>query len=609
MQRDFDKLYKQSGNRKHFKNLMEIITSESNIRLAFRNIKSNTGSNTVGIDGKTIADFKDENVETYVRYIQRRLKNYKPQEVRRVHIPKGGTGKTRPLGIPTMGDRLIQQSIKQILEPICEAKFYNHSYGFRPNRSTKHALARMYYLINKAGLNYCVDIDIKGFFDNVNHAKLLKQIWSLGIRDKSLISIISKMLKAPIDSEGIPEKGTPQGGILSPLLSNIVLNELDWWVSSQWETKKTQHNYTQKNKYTAMKKSYLKEIYIVRYADDFKIMCRTKKMAQKAYIAVKQWLKDRLGLEVSEEKSKIVNLKSQYSEFLGFKIKSREKNNKRVVISHLSDKVTKKIINNLKEQIKRMKKSPTAKQANRFNSMVLGLHNYYNTATHVNINFSKTGYNLSKSIFNQLRKTSSNSGKKKSDTFIKYYGDYNFKTTYVAGIALFPISGIKTKPPMSFSQDICDYTVGGRAKIHTKLTTVDIRILRYLMEHPIQGQSNEYNDNRISLYTGQGGVCRITKLPLRNGEMEVHHQKPKELGGDDSYKNLAYIHSNIHKMIHCVKETVYNKYLEKMLAEYVRQNYNQFEKENREELIENLREKWHKGIWKFRKKAENFGLN
>ncbi|MGL5903322.1 MAG: group II intron reverse transcriptase/maturase, partial [Cetobacterium sp.] len=363
---------------------MEIITSESNIRLAFRNIKSNTGSNTVGIDGKTIADFKDENVETYVRYIQRRLKNYKPQEVRRVHIPKGGTGKTRPLGIPTMGDRLIQQSIKQILEPICEAKFYNHSYGFRPNRSTKHALARMYYLINKAGLNYCVDIDIKGFFDNVNHAKLLKQIWSLGIRDKSLISIISKMLKAPIDSEGIPEKGTPQGGILSPLLSNIVLNELDWWVSSQWETKKTQHNYTQKNKYTAMKKSYLKEIYIVRYADDFKIMCRTKKMAQKAYIAVKQWLKDRLGLEVSEEKSKIVNLKSQYSEFLGFKIKSREKNNKRVVISHLSDKVTKKIINNLKEQIKRMKKSPTAKQANRFNSMVLGLHNYYNTATHVN---------------------------------------------------------------------------------------------------------------------------------------------------------------------------------------------------------------------------------
>ena len=133
-------------------------------------------------------------------------------------------GKERPLGIPTFEDRLIQQCIKQILEPICEAKFHPHNYGFRPLRSTKYAVSRMMTLAQVKQYFYCVDIDIKGFFDNIDHNKLIKQMWTLGIRDKRLLSIISKMLKAEIVGEGIPEKGTPQGGILSPLLSNIVMS-------------------------------------------------------------------------------------------------------------------------------------------------------------------------------------------------------------------------------------------------------------------------------------------------------------------------------------------------------------------------------------------------
>ena len=127
-----------------------------------------------------------------------------------------------PIPCWTTSIRICQQCIKQVLEPICEAKFYNYSYGFRPNRNTHHAIAKCYSLINRQSLHYVVDIDIKGFFDNVNHGKLIKQMWSLGIRDKNLICIISKMLKAEIQGIGIQTKGTPQGGILSPLLSNIV---------------------------------------------------------------------------------------------------------------------------------------------------------------------------------------------------------------------------------------------------------------------------------------------------------------------------------------------------------------------------------------------------
>jgi group II intron reverse transcriptase/maturase len=329
-----DRLYLQSSKGTKFTHLMEIITSEKNILLAYRNIKKNRGSNTKGVDGKNISHLANLEPETLIKLVQNKLKNYFPNKVRRVEIPKPD-GKTRPLGIPTIMDRLIQQCILQVLEPIYEAKFYNHSYGFRPLRSTKNAISRAYFLAQKNNLHYVVDVDIKGFFDNINHGKLLKQLWTLGIKDKSLIAVISKMLKAEIENIGIPEKGTPQGGILSPLLANVVLNEFDWWVNSQWENIPTKHHYAPKimkngtscpsNIYTALKTTKLKEVYIVRYADDFKLFCRNHQDAVKLFEASKQWLKNRLHLEVSKEKSKIVNLRKNYSYFLGIKFKVHRK--------------------------------------------------------------------------------------------------------------------------------------------------------------------------------------------------------------------------------------------------------------------------------------------
>ena len=268
-QSTLDELYERSLNGANFNKLYEKIIEESNILLAYRNIKANTGSNTKGTDGKTIKDVADMTNEQVIAMVRARLSKYRPQSVRRVEIKKDN-GKLRPLGIPTMSDRLIQQCILQILEPICEAKFHNHSFGFRPNRSTEHAIATMYKMINCQNLHFVVDIDVKGFFDNVDHGKLLKQMWTMGIQDKELLCIISAMLKAEIEGIGIPIKGTPQGGILSPLLSNVVLNELDWWISDQWESLETSYPYVQNchKTYALKNNSRLKECYIVRYADD-----------------------------------------------------------------------------------------------------------------------------------------------------------------------------------------------------------------------------------------------------------------------------------------------------------------------------------------------------
>ena len=281
-----------------------MITSRENILLAYRTMKSNKGSRTPGTDGKTITDIQNLSEDELVLEIQNKLKNYRPKKVRRKCIEKDN-GKWRPLGIPCILDRIIQQCFKQVLEPIAEAHFYNHSYGFRPLRSTHHAMARVQFLVNHSQLHYVVDIDVQGFFDNVNHGLLIKQLWNIGIQDKRTLACISKMLKAEIDGEGVPLKGVPQGGLLSPLLSNIVLNELDQWIAGQWELFPMNEPYkTRSGELYAKRRSTLKEGYIVRYADDFKILCRDWRTAHKWYHAVKLYLKDRLKLDISRRNRK-----------------------------------------------------------------------------------------------------------------------------------------------------------------------------------------------------------------------------------------------------------------------------------------------------------------
>lgn len=400
MQKAFDELYQQSKNGNNFYKLLEIIGSEQNICLAYRNLKTNSGSKTAGTDGKTIEDIKGLSDREVIETVRKQLADYHPQSVRRVFIPKPGSDKKRPLGIPCIWDRLIQQCILQVLEPICEPKFHNHSYGFRQNRDAHHAVSRVVSMVNMYKHYYCVDVDIKGFFDNVNHTKLIQQIWHMGIRDKKLLCIIREMLKAPIimpnGTVEHPTKGTPQGGILSPLLSNIVLNELDWWIDSQWENMPTKYEYSCEvrpngtiNKtaiYGAFKNTTkLKEVHIVRYADDFKLFCRKRSDAEKVFIAVKLWLQDRLKLEISEEKSKIVNLKRHYSEFLGFEMKAVRKRKRYVVKSHMTEKAISKEKAALIEQVKQIAhvqdRDDEAREITLYNSMVFGIHNYYRYAT------------------------------------------------------------------------------------------------------------------------------------------------------------------------------------------------------------------------------------
>ncbi|MGY0695032.1 group II intron reverse transcriptase/maturase [Virgibacillus sp. FSP13] len=555
MQSHFDSLYAQSANGQNFYGLLDLMQSDENIRLAYRNIKRNTGSRTAGFDGLTIKDIKRLSVSEVISTIQRMFEHYKPKAVRRVFIPKAN-GKKRPLGIPTIWDRLFQQCIHQVLEPVCEARFHKHSYGFRPNRNTHHAKARMETLVNRAYLHHCVDVDIKGFFDNVDHAKLIKQMWSLGIRDKALLSIISRLLKAEIIGEGIPTKGTPQGGILSPLLSNIVLNELDWWVSHQWESFETHKPYkSYAGRYNALKQSNLKHCYIVRYADDFKILCKTRSQAIKMHYAVKDFLQTRLHLEISEEKSKVVNLKKNSSEFLGFRLKAHRKRTRSrtlyVARSHMTKKALKNAQIKLKQAIKVIQKHHSSENVWRFNMAVMGIQNYYSAASRITIDLNELGNRLNKALYNRLKEM------RKEATFRdftkslqKRYKGYECKLYKIKGMVLVPIHAQRCKVNLNFSQSICNYTTKGREKVHRNLRAINKQLLAYVMKQYIPSRSIEYNDNRISRFIAQYGKCAITGIELGMDDWHCHHKTPFHLTQDDSYGNLMILHQSVHRLIH-----------------------------------------------------------
>lgn len=551
-------LYKDSKEGKVFKDLLELILSDENILLAYRSIKTNTGAKTRGTDKENILDLSDKEQTKFLEEVRKSLLNYKPNSVKRVWIPKPN-GNLRPLGIPTIKDRLIQQMFKQILEPICEAKFYKDSYGFRPLRGTHHAIARMQTLININRLYYTVDIDIKGFFDNVDHNLLIKQMWNIGIRDKRVLAIIGKMLKASIKKEGIPTKGVPQGGILSPLLSNIVLNDLDQWVTSQWESFATKKTYAGNDtKIRALKTTNMKEGYIVRYADDFRIMTRSYRMATKWFHAVRLYLKDRLKLDISPEKSKIINLRKKSSEFLGYTIKATPKGKKLYAKTNVSDRKLKDMQNKLKELIINLNKKPSPENVRIYNATVLGMQQAFKYATHVRLDFHKLEFKLKSKLHLALREKAKfelpQIENYKNSTYIRLYGK-NTKKTYVfnSGAFLYPISKIKTTNNLNFSHKRNPYETA-------KNYYWDVEVIK-LMRSRIPGRSTEYMDNRLSVFSMQKGLCAITKLPLIAEVVHCHHKTPRHLGGDDSFRNLIIVHKSIHKLIHATKLETINKYL------------------------------------------------
>jgi len=273
--------------------LIDKVHPERTLDAAFTQVAANRGA--AGVDHVTITMFKDHREEDLKKLSEDlRTGRYRPQQIRRHYIPKPGSKELRPLGIPTVRDRVVQTALLNVLEPIFEHDFAEHSYGFRPRRGCKDALRRVDELL-KEGYTYIVDADLKSYFDTIPHDRLLALV-ARKVSDGRVLSLIESFLKQGVLDgmhEWTPEEGSPQGGSISPLLSNIYLNPLDHAMAQQG-------------------------FEMVRYADDFVIMCRSPEEAARALAVVQGWTAE-AALKLHPEKTKIVDATKEPFDFLGYR--------------------------------------------------------------------------------------------------------------------------------------------------------------------------------------------------------------------------------------------------------------------------------------------------
>ena len=348
---DYSKITEKSGVITDYwtNNLLELILRKDNLNKAYKQVKSNKGSG--GIDGMQVDEllpYLKENQETLIQEI--RDGKYKPNPVRRVEIPKETKGEFRKLGVPTVVDRVIQQAITQELTPIYEEQFSNNSFGFRPKRGAHDALRQCQKNVND-GYVYVVDMDLEKFFDTVCQSKLI-EVLSRTIKDGRVISLIHKYLNAGVIANGMFERteiGMPQGGPLSPLLSNIMLNELDK------ELERRGHRF-------------------VRYADDCMIFCKSRKSAERTLENIIPFIEGKLFLRVNRKKTEVAHIsKVKYLGYSFYRFKGKCR-------FRVDPKSITKMKNKIRELTDRNNGMSNAKREEKYQQFVRGWVNYFKLA-------------------------------------------------------------------------------------------------------------------------------------------------------------------------------------------------------------------------------------
>jgi RNA-directed DNA polymerase len=299
------------GGRWH--TLSDKVYQPINLLLASWSVLGNEGA--AGVDQQTVEHFRDKHSEELRRLEEDlRADTYRPQAVKRVWIPKPGSTEKRPLGIPTVRDRVVQTALLHVLEPIFDVTFAEHSYGFRHGRGCHHALERIEALLNE-GYVYVVDADLKSYFDTIPKDKLMDRV-SAKVSDSRLWRLLRTFLDQGVMDglkEWTPETGTPQGAVISPLLANIYLNPLDHLLAGAGFA-------------------------MIRYADDFVILCRTRVEADRALEVVQRWVEDN-GLTLHPTKTKIVDARSEGFDFLGYTFRGRFRQPRQKSLDKLKDTI------------------------------------------------------------------------------------------------------------------------------------------------------------------------------------------------------------------------------------------------------------------------------
>jgi RNA-directed DNA polymerase len=520
---------------KQFVDLYSLLCNEAWLRVAHHAVNTNQGRETAGIDGESMSNFNgnlDGNLETLRQLLKTRA--LEPQPVRRVYIPKSN-GKQRPLGIPGIRDRIVQEALRMILEPIWEADFSRHSYGFRPNRSTYDAIAYIGNTLAGHGKSYqwIIEGDIASYFDTIPHRRLIKAI-KKRVADRNIRDLLWKFLRAGVMHKGKIQEtpaGTPQGGIVSPLLANIYLHELDRYMESkyldlsQWERNQRRRQGKGNCLY-------------VRYADDFVVLHNgTKAEAH----AVKEELKELLstmGLTLSEEKTKVTHITEGF-DFLGYRIiRDMGRNGKMAPKVHIPKKAIKRFQHKMRGIMNpsTTNESVSAKFIAQ-NALTRGWCEYYRATSSPRTTFDELSHELWWSTAHWLGKKYKTSTNRVAQRFGE---ESTFKTKNTTLLM----------PLMYTAKKLL------KKKWHNPYTAKEAIIREKLLHYESLWSGNEdrqgWKDLREEVMLLKGTTCYVCGTELHPSEVEIDHAtKPratfKDITEADRMKHLRPICTSCHR--------------------------------------------------------------
>lgn len=517
----------KEGNLKRVRSLQNVmLRSYENRCMAVRRVTQlNKGRTTPGVDKIVVKTPKARG-----RLVDE-LANYqltKKCPARRVYIPKAN-GKMRPLGIPDITNRAVQAMVLNALEPFWEAKFEDSSYGFRPKRSCQDAIARIFKLACQGGKSWVLDADIKGAFDNIDHDKLMQLIGNFPARE-----LIHQWLKAGyVEFDGSYHDtlaGTPQGGVISPLLANIALHGMEEVLGIKY--RKNTRKGTGKVTYELAPNC----VGIVRYADDFVVLCHSKEEAEAVRAKLIVWLKER-GLELSEEKTRITHLDEGF-DFLGFNIRRYKtltsKKGDKLFIKP-SKKSVKAIKQKLKETFRKYDGRPVEELISRVNPIIRGWCNYFRCSV-ASRTFNSLDNYLVQLQYRWVRRRHAN----KSWGWLKrYWGNYRKGAKWVFGTP----ECYMMKP---------SWVLIRRHVVAQRFACWDDPVLeQYWEDRDAEKASEILTVKKRQIARQQGFLCPECGQSLNNGEeLHEHHVKLRSEGGDDSLANLRILHLYCHQAKH-----------------------------------------------------------
>lgn len=526
-----------------FDNLYNLLKQDVWLNAALEAVLANVGARTGGVDGITRQHFNQEGYRArFLSDLKTDLatSNYQPQPVKRRYIPKGN-GKVRPLGIPTMKDRVVQMLLKMMLEPIFESDFLNCSIGFRPKRRTMDAIAVCYQVINPRNTYFWViEGDIRSCFDRVNHRILLRLI-NRRIKDPKVMNLIGRLLKAGVMEEQIfrrSSQGTPQGGIVSPLLANIYLHELDrWW----WEK---YGNITRHARAWRRKKGLSNCLY-VRYADDWIVLCNgTKAQAEAIRDEIQLFLQETLHLELSEEKTLVTHACDGF-DFLGFHIQHYPARQGQKAITLV--RPTEKSIRRLKDKIRDMTSrknhnDPPLFKFKAINAVLRGWKNYYRHCNvsqlvgwldhWVHLRVAKWLVIRHKSCYREILKTYLKQEERRKNLAVKRSDG--------SDLFLFKMQDVHLTP---YRRQTVTHPYLQGDPIQTAVIDPEVS----LPDNPWNGRTTPehaaWRNRRDEILARDNYRCRDCG---QQTHLDIHHLKPKRNGGTDDPDNLISLCEDCH---------------------------------------------------------------